>query len=423
MASFTYAVRYWITAACITPLRSSGADGTADSILCHRDGQAFLQGTSLAGAMRNWLADSGEIALAQQLFGSQEQSSQLLVSDGEFSPESAKQLRPRLKINGRSGSAEDKHKFDVAHIPVDSTFDFSLTWMAFQSDDTVLSAIERILAALHNGEILLGAQKTNGFGRVHIEKAVRQHYDLRSSADRTAWMTDEQTGTPLHLADTSNSKQVVFTLTGHTSSILVKAASAKHGNVKSFTPNLTENGKAILPGSSIKGSVRARVSAISQFLHLDENVVDDIFGRSSKNNDNGKAGLIRFEDAALPERKYTISRIRIDKFTGGVFGNGLFQEEPHSGEITLKIHVPSDQPVACALLLFALRDLGLGFYNLGSDWAVGRGHIAVRDITIQTPAGDTAALRFGKDGSCTVEDSQNIVKSWISALEAVRHEV
>lgn len=421
MASFTYAVRYWVTATCTTPLRSGCTEDGVESILRHRDGQAFLQGTSLAGALRGWLAASEEPKLVQQLFGSQEQAGQLIVSDGEFSPESTMQSRPRLRINGRTGCHDSGGKFDVAHMGAGSTFEFSLLWTALQKDKAALTAIEQMLAALHNGDIALGAQKTNGFGHVSLN-VIKQEYNLQSPAGRTAWIEDTKDGTQLDLTLVAKRQYVVFLLTGYTNGILVKSAAGRSMRKGTFATNIMENGRAVLPGSSIKGAVRSRANAIAQLLRLDESVIEGIFGRGNKvGEDNGRAGLIRFEDAILPEKKQTISRIRIDRFTGGALGTGLFGEEPHSGSITLRIYVPDGQPVACALLLFALRDLGLGLYNLGSDWAVGRGLIAVQEIAVQTPSG-AAALRFDKDRNCTVDDSQDIMKSWMKALEAMKCE-
>lgn len=54
-ASFTYAAVYLAEAVCQTPLRTGGTDGNPEQILRDRDGTAFLQGTSLAGALRGWL--------------------------------------------------------------------------------------------------------------------------------------------------------------------------------------------------------------------------------------------------------------------------------------------------------------------------------------------------------------------------------
>lgn len=423
MAVFSYAVRYWVTATCETPLRSGGADGDAESVLRYGNGQALLQGTSLAGALREWLTGCENVELVARLFGSPDKPGHLIVSDGDFFPECDMQIRPRVRMDSALGCADSagQGKFDLAHMATGSQFKFSLVWMAPEMNTEELDAVERMLSALHSGEILLGAQKTNGFGHVSLN-VIKQKYDLRNAADRAMWRDEVKEGEYLTLNRQQNTKYVIFILTGTTEGLLVKSTSALHDKTGSVTENLEENGKAILPGSSIKGAVRARAEAIAELLGLNREVTEHIFGRGARNGDNGRAGLVRFEDAVLPEQKQNSVRIRIDRFTGGVMGTGLFHEEPRSGDLTLKISVPVNQPVACALILFTLRDLGLGLYSLGGGWAIGQGHVNVRKITVQTPEGNSAALHFSGSGGCSVEDPQSVLRTWVSALEDVEYE-
>ena len=72
-ATFTRAVRYRVEAVCLTPLRTGGADGAVETVLRDWTGRPFVQGTSLAGALRDWLADRDPDKV-ESLFGSQQQS-------------------------------------------------------------------------------------------------------------------------------------------------------------------------------------------------------------------------------------------------------------------------------------------------------------------------------------------------------------
>ena len=51
-AAFWYAVCYEAEGVCETPFRSGNQENDPESILRTRDGRPFLQGTSLAGALR-----------------------------------------------------------------------------------------------------------------------------------------------------------------------------------------------------------------------------------------------------------------------------------------------------------------------------------------------------------------------------------
>ena len=49
-----------------------------------------------------------------------------------------------------------------------SRLHFTLTWLGREDKVNETDTIEQMLAALHRGEIRLGAQKTNGFGHVRL---------------------------------------------------------------------------------------------------------------------------------------------------------------------------------------------------------------------------------------------------------------
>ena len=421
-ATFTRAVRYRVEAVCLTPLRTGGADGAVETVLRDWTGRPFVQGTSLAGALRDWLADRDPDKV-ESLFGSQQQSGSLMVSDGLFEAEAEQQTRPRLRIDGATGTADDGGKFDVAHIAAGTKLTFTLTWLGSKEMLEQTGAVEQMLAALHVGEIRLGAQKTNGFGRVSLTVQKRS-YRMEDAGDRAAWLEDREDGTPLTLPQLTLGGQVVFTLTGRADSILVKAGAREmrpgfKGGNRNVTVPLRENGQAILPGSSVKGAVRARVTAIAELLGMEQAVTEELFGRMNRrgeNPDNGLPGKVRFEDAVLSGKSQEISRIRINKFTGGVIRQGLFVEEPIRSEVTLRITLPEGETRGCGLLLYALRDLGLGLYNLGSGGAVGRGYLAVDTIRAQAPDGTEACLRFDKDRGCTMEDPSGLFAQWLDAV-------
>ena len=419
-AAFTRAVCYRVEAVCQTPLRTGGADGEAETVLRNWQGLAMIQGSSLAGALRGYLAARERPDLVGRLFGQMGQSGHLVVSDGLFRADAESAIRPRLRMEPVSGTAdrERRARFDLAHIAAGARFAFSLTWMADAEDAAAeLPALERTLAALHHGEIRLGAQKSNGFGRVSLT-VTRRAYDLLDPEDRAAWLEDREDGAPMELPEGAESGQVAFTVLGRTESILVKGAAAEHTGGGSCVGNLREAGRPVIPGSSIKGAVRARAALIARWKGLPDALVEDLFGRESRAGDSGVAGAVRFEDAALASgRTRKISRIRIDRFTGGVIRGGLFSEEPVCAELTLRITAPAGNAAGCGLLAYALRDLGLQLYTLGSGDAVGRGRILVREIRMEAPDGRAARLTFETDGSCALWDPAGLTAQWLRELE------
>lgn len=423
-AAFTRAVRYWVRATCKTPLRTAGSDGDMETVLRTCGGQAFIQGTSLAGALRSWAKQYAQWDTAL-LFGDQKREGRLVVSDGLFAPDANQYIRPRLAIQPELGTASDRSKFDVAHIGAGAALSFELVWMGDDQTACQVEWVEQLLAALHAGQIRLGAQKSNGFGRVELV-VKKRCYRMENSEDLEAWLEDREDGTELPLPVLAPENRVVFTVTGRADSILIKGNAPEWESAEDdqhqVTTNLREGGKAILPASSIKGAVRARVSSIAALLGMEQTVVQQLFGSASRTeqglDDGGVPGKVRFEDAQLDssQRPTRISRIRINKFTGGVIRTGLFQEEPLCSRVTFRVSLPAEETAGCGLLLYALRDLGLGLYGLGSGGAVGRGLLSGVEITVQGPNASVSKLCFDQEGRCAMDDSKGQCARWLQAI-------
>ncbi len=99
---------------------------------------------------------------------------------------------------------------------------------------------------------------------------------------------------------------------------------------------------------------------------------------------------------------------------------GMFKEEPVCGEVSLRVSVDEGCVEGCGLILYALRDLGLGLWSLGSGSAVGRGFIRVQDIRVETPEGERMAIRFTGDGTCAAEDPAGLAGRWFGALKEAK---
>lgn len=420
MASlFDRAVVYSVEAICETPLRTGDADGDVSQILRYRDGTPFIQGNSISGAMRGWLERNMDKKLAAQLFGSQESEGHLIISDGVFSQNAKCDSRTGIKIDGRMGTVQDGGKYDVTHVSAGQRMEFSVTWTGRKSEEDQTEAVEKILAAMNEGDIRLGARKTNGFGVFRLQ-AKKRSYDLKNKKDRTAWLTGNEKGTTLILKKLQERVYTEFIVSGKLSSILVKAAVAKHTEDTSYIMNIMEGNNAIIPGSSVKGAIRARAEAIAQVMGLNPEITTEMFGNTAADNKDQKAGKVYFEDVRIdPSHKEKITRIRINKFTGGVIRGGLFSEEPLSADVKIQIRVP-DVPSYCMLMLYALRDLGEGLYNLGSGGSIGRGYFSAACVEATDCRNKKIKLTFDGNGNCTCEDEGDMITGWSQELEAYR---
>lgn len=416
-ASFWYAARYSVQASCLSPLRTGGPDGDPETVLLDRDGGCLIQGSSLAGAFREWVTNWQGPSLSDQLFGTQQNEGCLIVSDGRFAPDTLVGRRPRLRIDRATGTAARGGKFDLAQVEAGSSFSFEILWRGTERCPEQQKAVEAMLGAMQAGQIRLGAQKNNGLGRVALT-VTKQFFDMHQPGDRTAWLEETGKGELLALPAVPG-QRTLFVLEGEIDGLLVKASSSRfkqEGGKGSYLPNLEENGAAVLPGSSVKGAVRSWSERIAKSMNLTTDLTDQLFGAAPENQQQGRAGRVRVEDLRLVHaKKRQISRIRINRFTGGVIRQGLLTEEPLYSPVRLELSVLDATSLECALLLYALRDLGLGLYNLGSGWAVGRGLLQNARITVTLPDGRSLTMSIPKGGSCRLEDPDGVASEWSCA--------
>lgn len=435
-AVFTYAIRYHIELECTSPMRSGGNDRDTEAILRRWDGTPMIQGPSLAGAMRSWFGTNTPDA--NWLFGWQQQiedsgnagkkrtiphEGSISVSDLDFEKTASTVIRPRLKIDGATGTASDKAKFDVMHLETGTKGTFSIVWKGISSEDQKKAAqlLEQCFASMNVGDIRLGAQKSNGFGQIKLTSVKRRYYDMKNADDRTAWL-GETDGTEIHLPEAVSSS-IILRVSMETDALLVKSGTKKLADIPGVKENkrssvavsIQEAGHAVIPGSSIKGAVRAQIKRFAPFCKLSEDEIISLFGRESRDHDNGIAGKVSFSDGIFledPQKSTIQTRIRIDRLTGGVMDKAMVKEEVIGGscEWNITLSPAVNQEKAGAILLLALRDLGIGLYSLGSGYAIGRGRPTKLVVRV------ASSVLTCENGTVEISDECGLFSKWMNAL-------
>jgi hypothetical protein len=125
-------------------------------------------------------------------------------------------------------------------------------------------------------------------------------------------------------------------------------------------------------------------------------------------------GDIESNDKVPPQ-----ARIHIDKFTGGVMYQGLFSEKPAGGTLEIKVDITDgeDSSVvkkANALVLLALRDIGIGVIPLGSGSSIGRGYVNGNMLTVEKGKDVLAQIDL-KNGKITGDEAA--VNGCLAALQ------
>lgn len=422
MAAFDYAVKYALTATCISPLRTGGTDGDVELVLLGSDGLPIVQGSSIAGVLRSWVQMNQSEEAAEKLFGASrsgklgDRTSLVTVSDGAFRSYVSTQLRPRLRMNRETGTGMDSQKFSVRSVESGSRFDFELLLQTKGRDAEAEELLEKSLSALHSGQIALGGQSANGFGLVELS-VKRRSFDLKQKADRQAWLEEAEPTEALPLKKLKWDT-ITFTVTGTTSGVLIRSGERESiGEKHSVATAMRDAQGSVLPGSALKGLIRSRAEQIGAYLGCSQ-AVEELFGSEEQKT----AGRLRVREGRIKdEKKRVITRTRISRFTGGVMEKKLFSEEPVSGEVCIEAAVCSinvNRPLShqsLGVLFYAMRDLAMGLYSIGSESSIGRGCLTEGVLTVQNGE-QSCTFRF-EEGKTLWEGDAEFVNVWLKALE------
>ena len=422
MAAFDYAVKYAVTATCISPLRTGGTDGDVELLLLGSDGLPIVQGSSIAGVLRSWVQMNQSEEAAEKLFGASrsgklgDRTSLVTVSDGAFRSDVSTQLRPRLRMNRETGTGAETQMFSVRSVESGSRFDFELLLQTKGRDAEAEELLEKALSALHSGQIALGGQSANGFGLVELS-VKRRSFDLKQKADRQAWLEEAEPTEALPLKKLTWDT-ITFTVTGTTSGVLIRSGERESiGEKHSVATAMRDAQGSVLPGSALKGLIRSRAEQIGAYLGCSQ-AVEELFGSEEQKT----AGRLRVREGRIKdEKKRVITRTRISRFTGGVMEKKLFSEEPVSGEVCIEAAVCSinvNRPLShqsLGVLFYAMRDLAMGLYSIGSESSIGRGCLTEGVLRVQNGE-QSCTFRF-EEGKPLWEGDAEFVNVWLKALE------
>ncbi|NJL63411.1 MAG: hypothetical protein HC903_18230 [Methylacidiphilales bacterium] len=380
--------------------------------------KALLMGSSIAGALRNYLREqkNGYGAVDDSiLFGGQrsdddgEQSS-LIVNDALSSDVINLELRDGVKINSITKTADDGAKYDLEFLEAGTKFSlyFELLIDGKESNrERLIRELVLSLQGLESGKIRLGIKKNRGFGRCHVEKWQVWKFNLREYKQRIQWLTfphwesglldNYQTcdnianalGVTLAEEDKRQHLTITaeFTLASHLLIRSGQASTDKAPDVVHLKSQRDGEAKPILSGTSLTGVLRHRAERIVNTIQKDINIINDIFGFVDEKTKKAKASRLVVDEVEINKTTDLVqNRIAIDRFTGGALHGALFNEQPIFGndetnlEINLKLRQPKDAEIG--LLLLLLKDLWTGDLTVGGTSSIGRGRLQGREATI-----------------------------------------
>lgn len=403
-----------------TCLGSGDNDGDTD-LQVLRDSiedKALLMGSSIAGALRNYLreyengyyADEKSILFGGKRSDDDGEQSPLIVNDALSCEIIQVELRDGVKINSVTRTADDGAKYDLEFIEAGTTFNLYLELLIDEESnrEKLIRELVIILQALKQGEIRLGIKKYRGFGRCHVEKWQVWQFNLKEYEQRIQWLNFPHWETgflndyPIHnnIADAlgvsldGDDKRQHLTITAIftlASPLLIRSGQAstdKAPDVVHLKSRRNGELKSILSGTSLTGVLRHRAERIINTLKQNTNIINDIFGFTDKNTKKAKASRLIVDEVEINNTTDLIqNRIAIDRFTGGALHGALFNEQPIFGNdetsLVIKLELRQPKRYEIGLLLLLLKDLWTGDLSVGGTSSIGRGRLQGKHAIIE----------------------------------------
>ena len=380
-------------------------------------GKPLLPASGIAGAIHNYLYQCGvEEKKLRELFGyinrkKEEEDSEgadahkkshLFIRDAEAKEFAGEyELRSGVRIDPKTGTADDTGKFEVKALAKGIAFELEFTAEAENMEQlkSFRSMLHMAVTAMQMKLIRFGAHKTNGAGTVEVTKIREAELDLYDPTQYCQYLTGQVKYTRKTVeelqADAAENRMIRIEVEAASDSpFLIGGIDENREDEADKVSVKNQAGEYIIPGSSLKGILRGQCRRIADFTGKPESMVQEMFGgprekegiSADKKVDNsaGYAGRVFAADAECRNVKDGVMyhRIAIDKFTGGTGHGRKFSTRPVQGMMTLDLAVQSrrgqdsaELEAQAGLLLLAVRDLISGRVTIGGGFNVGYGHL------------------------------------------------
>jgi CRISPR/Cas system CSM-associated protein Csm3 (group 7 of RAMP superfamily) len=396
-------------------------DGTINTVCKGVNNQAYIPATTLRGSLRDrykgndkdilFGSSQGKGGMGKiRVYDATSNGIQDIKGDRYQHNEFKTILRDGVSINPVTQTAKEHHLF--VHEIVPSKTEFTLILEVDRITKNQLENIIHLLQQWNNDmRSALGKGKSKGWGKLKLIKqpqiatltsqAVKQW--IEDQTEKPIWKSEESPSNPAK----KQSNSIIFNLKPHSPLLIndhARITGVKQEAKQVFMRN--SEGKAIIPGSSLKGAVRAhahKIMATIAHLHYNkeaiqaakmvENSINQLFGAEQKRSLLWISDAIdQVEGSSKKHEQYFNA---VDRFTGGVVDTALFSViaancQQLSGECIYDNHPKRELKDDWwkGLLLLLVRDFMQGDFAIG--WGKSKGYgqakltLKIADIEYQS---------------------------------------
>ena len=334
------------------------AELTDHDLIRDSKGMPFIPATSIAGACVHYLT-SDEQKIMNPITEDGKIQSPFFISDAILLNTCKTSIRDGIALN-ENKITKDGAKYDMEILERDSEFSFRIEVTVRDKDETetMKAIVNKILASINKGNILFGLKSKRGFGKLKVEyEKYEIDYNFKDESIDTIEVELKQLG-----------------------GISIRSYSAKAGEVD--FEHIKSNGEPIIPGTSWNGLIRKQVEYYNEIFYKNGFKYDTekIFGYVNENK--GQASKIIIEESIIDGGKeISLTRNKIDRFSGGAADSALFSEKAwFNGTTKLTIKLPAQNNYIRLLILLTIKDIENGLIALGGQTAIGRGIFEVENV-------------------------------------------
>ena len=386
-------VYYYIRFKLESPLSIGNGDTTLTAHDCIRNlkGDLFIPATSLAGVFYHYLSEENRKMFNPEING-ENLLSPYFISDAQLNNNSVKtSIRDGVKLT-ENKTAEKMAKYNFEVVETGAEFDFRIELTIRENDDSdrMKRIVDIILNGLNSGEILLGFKSKRGYGKVSLVEVRNKKFeskDLNELLEFNKYDIDSYDVYEIKQENTDSKYDYIEVELKQLGGISIRRYSTVAGQAD--FEHIKSNGVPIIPGTSWTGVIRRQVG---NYIKLMENElstklqvqVDYWFGTYNNGKYEAIASNIIVEESTIKDSKeISITRNKIDRFSGSVANRALFTEKAvFDGTTKLRIKVKKqikingvyeDNNKILGLIALALKDIDNGLIALGGQTSIGRG--------------------------------------------------
>ena len=377
-----------------------GIDDVTDSdILKDSEGNPFIPATTLAGVMLHYLnTEEQKVFVPKIAIKANNKTKEInvlspfFVSDAQITKNTGVSIRDGIKVDENKITI-DGNKYNVEILEAGSEFTFRMELTVRDNDDSakMKQIVQKLLANINAGNILVGAKTTRGFGKLKIKKVFAKSFDVSNLAELVnfnKFNKDQYEEAKITYTETDDTYDTIEVILKQLGGINIRSYSAKKDDVD--YRSICSNGVPVIPGTSWSGLIRRQVNYYNNEIckqGFTKGNIDEWFGYVKESNGSAKASSIIVEESGISNFKtFRLTRNKIDRFSGGSAESALYSEEiVFNGDTYLTIKVKKelngqDNKYIIGLIALVIKDIANGLVAIGGQTAIGRGLFEVTDI-------------------------------------------